>query len=163
MADWNAIRAEYIGGGISTRKLAAKYGVSYPTLKDRSVNEGWVKLREQAKSEAIALSAQKTAEAQSDFAAKAAQCRAMLIEQLAFEIQQVRQIQEGIGSETNDSVITNEYAKDKNGKIVGRVPQKTVEKRVTRKLKDLTAAYKDLTGGMNLTSESEQVRVIIDV
>ena len=30
--DWNAIRAEYIGGGISQRKLAKKYGVSDTTL-----------------------------------------------------------------------------------------------------------------------------------
>ena len=163
MADWNAIRAEYIGGGISQRKLAKKHGVAIGTLLERANNEGWAKQRERVQNKAVIRAEQKAVDSASDFAAKAAQCRAMLIEQLAFEIQQVRQIQEGIGSETNDSVITNTYAKDKNGKIVGRVPQKTVEKRVTRKLKDLTAAYKDLTGGMNLTSESEQVRVIIDV
>ena len=163
MADWNAIRAEYIGGGISQRKLAAKYGIPVDTLLKRANKERWNEQRATAYNKGAIVAQQKTADAQSDFAAKAAKCRAMLIEQLAFEIQQVRQIQEGIGSETDDSVIINEYAKDKNGKIVGRVPQKTIEKRVTRKLKDLTAAYKDLTGGMNLTSDSEQVRVIIDV
>ena len=26
--DWNAVHAEYIGGGISQRKLAEKYGVT---------------------------------------------------------------------------------------------------------------------------------------
>jgi len=163
VADWNAIRAEYIGGGISQRKLAKKHGVAIGTLLERANKEGWAKQRERVQNKAVIRAEQKAVDSASDFAAKAAQCRAMLIEQLAFEIQEVRKIQEGIGSETNDSVIVNEYAKDKNGKIVGRVPQKTVEKRVTRKLKDLTAAYKDLTGGMNLTSESEQVRVIIDV
>lgn len=40
-ADWNAIRAEYIAGGISTRKLAEKYSVSYNTLKYRAKVEHW--------------------------------------------------------------------------------------------------------------------------
>ena len=163
MADWNAIRAEYIGGGISTRKLAAKYGVSYPTLKDRSVNEGWVKLREQAKSEAIALSSQKTAEAASDCAATASRIRAMLLNQIEKEIKKIQEIEEGIGTETSDAVIDNIYAKDKNGKIIGRVPEKTTERRVTRNLKQLTSAYKDLTGDMNLNGNTEQVRIVIDV
>lgn len=163
MADWNAIRAEYIGGGISTRKLAAKYDVSYPTLKDRSVSEGWVKLREQAKSESIALSSRKIAEAQSNNAALAANIRTMLLEQLALEVANVRKIQEGIGSETSETEVNNEFAKDKNGKIVGRVPARTTERKITRKLKELTSAYKDLTGDMNLDGNSDQVRIIIDV
>ena len=39
--DWSAIRAEYIAGGISLRKLAEKHGVSFNTLKYRAKVERW--------------------------------------------------------------------------------------------------------------------------
>lgn len=42
MADWAKIKAEYIRGGISTRKLAAKHGVSYATLRRHCEKEHWV-------------------------------------------------------------------------------------------------------------------------
>ena len=47
MADWNKIKAEYIAGGTSYRKLAEKYGVSFNTLKTHAVEEQWYKLRQQ--------------------------------------------------------------------------------------------------------------------
>ena len=45
--DWKRIKAEYIAGGTSYRKLAEKYGVSFNTLKTRAKEEQWYKLREQ--------------------------------------------------------------------------------------------------------------------
>jgi transposase-like protein len=45
--DWQRIKAEYIAGGISYRKLAEKYGVSFNTLKTHAVEEQWYKLRQQ--------------------------------------------------------------------------------------------------------------------
>ena len=45
--DWKKIKAEYIAGGISYRKLAQKYGVSFNTLKTRAKEEQWYKLRQQ--------------------------------------------------------------------------------------------------------------------
>ena len=45
--DWKRIKAEYIAGGISYRKLAEKYGVSFNTLKTHAVEEQWHKLRQQ--------------------------------------------------------------------------------------------------------------------
>ena len=54
MADWSKMKAEYIRGGISTRKLAEKYGVSYSTLKKNCITEGWVNLRKQKESKATA-------------------------------------------------------------------------------------------------------------
>ena len=45
--DWKRIRAEYIAGGTSYRKLADKYGVSFNTLKTHAVEEQWYKLRQQ--------------------------------------------------------------------------------------------------------------------
>ncbi len=53
--DWNEIKAEYIAGGTSYRKLAEKYkdeGVTFDNLKNIAVKEGWAKLKEQAKDKA---------------------------------------------------------------------------------------------------------------
>ena len=46
--DWNKLKAEYIAGGISYRKLAEKHGVSFNTLKTIAIRENWTDLREQA-------------------------------------------------------------------------------------------------------------------
>ena len=47
--DWNRIKAEYIAGGTSYRKLAKKYGVPFSHLKNIAIKEQWTQLREQAK------------------------------------------------------------------------------------------------------------------
>lgn len=47
MVEWQKIKAEYISGNTSYRKLAEKYGISFNTLKDRAVAEQWYKLRQQ--------------------------------------------------------------------------------------------------------------------
>ena len=46
--DWNKIKAEYISGGTSYRKLAEKYKVSRTTLQRKAKDENWVSLRIQA-------------------------------------------------------------------------------------------------------------------
>lgn len=46
--DWKKIKAEYIAGGTSYRKLAEKYNVSFTTLTRTAQRENWVGLRQQA-------------------------------------------------------------------------------------------------------------------
>lgn len=46
--DWNRIKAEYIAGGTSYRRLAEKYNVSFTTLTRTAQREDWVGLRKQA-------------------------------------------------------------------------------------------------------------------
>lgn len=46
--DWNKLKAEYIAGGISYRKLAEKHSVSFNTLKTIAIRENWTDLRQQA-------------------------------------------------------------------------------------------------------------------
>ena len=46
--DWNKLKAEYIAGGTSYRKLAAKYNVSFNTLTGVAIREGWANLKKQA-------------------------------------------------------------------------------------------------------------------
>ena len=46
--DWKKIKAEYIAGGTSYRKLADKYGVSFSTLRKVAAKEQWTELRNNA-------------------------------------------------------------------------------------------------------------------
>ena len=52
--DWKRIKAEYIAGGTSYRKLAEKYGVSPTTLTKVAGREGWVYARQQAETKKTA-------------------------------------------------------------------------------------------------------------
>ena len=45
MADWLAIKADYVSGGGSYRALAEKYGVNKDTIFNRAKQEDWVKER----------------------------------------------------------------------------------------------------------------------
>ena len=47
MVEWTKIKAEYIAGGTSYRKLAEKYGVSRSKLQAKATNENWVNLKSQ--------------------------------------------------------------------------------------------------------------------
>lgn len=51
--DWKKIKAEYIAGGTSYRKLAKKYGVSFSTLRNIAIREKWTDLREQANNKSV--------------------------------------------------------------------------------------------------------------
>ena len=46
--DWKKIKAEYIAGGTSYRKLAKKYNVSFSTLRKVAAKEQWTELRNKA-------------------------------------------------------------------------------------------------------------------
>lgn len=47
MADWQAIKTEYITTNTSYRKLAQKYGLNYNSVADKGKAEGWVEMRNQ--------------------------------------------------------------------------------------------------------------------
>lgn len=118
--DWNAIRAEYIGGAISQRKLAKKHGVSEDALMQKANREGWKKDRDVAVSKGIAQSQQKSADAIADNAVIAADLKKRLLLRLQ--------------------------------RIESKFPIDATEVRTRQgnstaifRIKDLTAAYKDLT------------------
>lgn len=52
--DWKRIKAEYIAGGTSYRKLAEKYDVPRSNLERIAKKEGWADLRRQAECKAEA-------------------------------------------------------------------------------------------------------------
>ena len=49
--DWNKLKAEYIAGGTSYRKLAEKHGVSFAVLRREAERGKWTQLRTQVKHE----------------------------------------------------------------------------------------------------------------
>lgn len=48
MADWNAIKKEYISSDTTYEKLAKKYGVSFSTLEKTARREKWRELKRKA-------------------------------------------------------------------------------------------------------------------
>lgn len=52
--EWQEIKAEYLAGGTSYRKLAEKYGVPRTTLERKAKDEKWTNLRRQAEGKAEA-------------------------------------------------------------------------------------------------------------
>lgn len=47
--DWTKLKAEYIKGGTSYRKLAEKYNVPFGTLRKVAAKEGWRELRDKTR------------------------------------------------------------------------------------------------------------------
>lgn len=144
--DWNAIRAEYIGGGTSYRKLAKKYKVNYNQISERGSREGWVKLAEEVRVKTLSRSVQKSAEAAADNAAIAARIRTKLLRKLEREIDA---LPDSMGSETANTARENIYSQD--GKRITSVK----EAGKVYKLRDLAAAYKDLTADMQIAGNSD--------
>lgn len=60
--DWKKLKAEYIAGGISYRKLAEKHHVPFHTLRKQAAKEHWRELRD----ECTAKTATKIVELESD-------------------------------------------------------------------------------------------------
>ena len=143
--DWHKVHAEYIAGGISQHQIAVKYNIPWSTLQKRANREKWAEEREKVRATITKDAVRKTAEAVSDNAIIAQRIKTKLLKKLEKEIDA---LPEWIGSELREANIENEYLKDSKGKIIGRVPARTKERSITHKLRDLTAAYKDLTGDM---------------
>lgn len=65
-AKWKKIRAEYIRGGTSYRKLAEKYGVSFNSLQKLAKAEKWTDLRKQQYDKSTAKMVEKIASQEAD-------------------------------------------------------------------------------------------------
>ena len=70
MADWQAIKTEYITTDTSYRKLAQKYGVNYTTICQRSKAEKWIDQREQHQNKTQTKTLNAISKKQADRAAK---------------------------------------------------------------------------------------------
>lgn len=137
--DWLAIKNDYINGGGSYRKLAEKYGVSFNTLKDKAVEEGWKKLREDQHNKTTTKTQQKTqekiADALSDEAALKVRLRVGLLERAAKWLEQHEEIDDtsdfrrmvqscldlGVMDTQNGDEVEDDGLMDALGKIAGNI------------------------------------------
>lgn len=87
--DWNAIKAEYIGGGVSLRILAEKHKVPYGTLRRRYEDDHWKEARDKAKQEVSKKAIRETADAAAENAVKLQKARAMLIDRIIKALEQM--------------------------------------------------------------------------
>ena len=140
MADWNAVKAEYISGNGSMRKLAEKHGVPFPTLRDRASREKWSEGKRQVREKVVKETAQKTADLVASNANVAERIRAKLLKKLEREIDL---LPDAIGSNTQKATIDNTYDGEKSRRI-----KQVKEDRKEFNLRDLTTAYKNLTSDM---------------
>lgn len=70
MADWQAIKTEYITTQTSYRKLAQKYGIHYKVISDRGKNEKWVELRSQHRDKTLTKTLDKISQQEANRAAR---------------------------------------------------------------------------------------------
>lgn len=70
MADWQAIKTEYITTQTSYRKLAQKYGINVTTIAKTAGAEGWVEQRKQYANETQAKTLEKISQLEANRAAK---------------------------------------------------------------------------------------------
>lgn len=145
--DWERIRAEYIAGGISFRDLAEKHGVSKDAIGRKAKQEKWVNDRDKTATKVRQKTDQKIVAKQADAAADnveiAQRIRAKLLRRLEHEIDSMP---ETVGTDTHQS--STQRIKGADGQYT------TKDMYRAYKLKDLTAAYKDLTVDMDLTGEA---------
>ena len=70
MADWQAIKTEYITTDTSYRKLAQKYGVNVTNIAKKAGAEGWVEQRKQYANETQTKTLEKISEQEANRAVK---------------------------------------------------------------------------------------------
>ena len=138
---WHRIRAEYITG-VSQRKLAAKYNVPRSAIERHSRLENWTEQREAAKAKVQEKVVQKTAEAVAENAVIAERIKTRLLEQL----------EQLVAENRMSATEMREYDLEGNLTEINR-------------LRDLTAALKDLTGDLPKDdgSGADKLTVVIDV
>ena len=136
--DWNRIKTEYVTGQMSLRKLSEKYNVSFSTIRSRAEREQWSKDRERTRIKISQKAVKESADAAADNAIVAARIKSKLLRKLEREIDA---LPDNIGSETRNSVVEKTGGK---GKSIIKEAAKAY------KLRDLAAAYKDLTADMQM-------------
>lgn len=87
--DWKRIKAEYIAGGTSYRKLAEKYGVSFSTLRKVAAKEKWTDLRSKAGAKADTKIVDTVSDKEADKATKIIEVADKLLEKISEVIDKV--------------------------------------------------------------------------
>jgi hypothetical protein len=90
VADWKAIRNEYIADESSSyRKLAKKYGVSLTAITKRSKEEDWIGQRKQLKDKTMTKSIEKMSEKTADKLSRVSDLTDKLLDKLEKAIEEL--------------------------------------------------------------------------
>ena len=147
MADWQAIKTEYITTDTSYRKLAQKYGVHYKVISERGKDEGWVELRSQHRDKTLTKTLDKISNKQADKMARIDKLTDKLLDKLeqAIEELDLEIIKRKTKLEENGLEVTTERMEAKAGGIVDR-----------QGLKQIASALKDIKEVKMLRSELDE-------
>ena len=139
---WRKIKAEYVAGGISQRKLAEKYGIAWGTLRKRANLEKWNDKRKSAEKKAEQKVEQKTAEIVADNATLCEQIKPKLLRKLA--------------------VMVDQFPDMGAGELRKKDPDGT---ELIYRIKDIATVYKDLTDDMVQTEQTgnELLQSLLDL
>lgn len=137
--NWHKVRAEYIAGS-SQRKLAEKYGCNRAAIERRCRLEKWSEARTEARAKVQEKIIQKTAEAAADNATMAADLKKSLLLRL-------KRIEEHYPMDATE--------------VRTRAGNNTAIYRI----RDLTAAYKDLTEDLQTgtTATNELLQSLVEL
>ena len=137
--NWQKVKAEYVAGSISQRKLAQKYKIPFSTLQSRAKRGKWGEEKKAVAVEITQNAIKKTSDAVENNAVLVAEIKRKGLETLNRLLDQFNELN---CTEHRDITKTSVDIK---------------------RLKDITAAFKDLTDDMPKESNAEPVRIVIDV
>lgn len=124
--DWQKIKAEYLQGGTSYRKLAEKYEVSFSTLKQRAIKEKWANLREDVCHRSDMIAQQKIVSQRVEDIASLERSRSVLISKLEKAIEKFPDVPGNRMEQTITEIIAADTGSG-DGKPKKKIPkQKTV-------------------------------------
>ena len=159
MADWQAIKTEYITTDTSYRKLAQKYGIHYKVISARGKAEGWVELRSQHKDKTITKTLDKISEKQADNMSRIDELADQLLEKLQQAITELDLQLAKHTDKTKTIEYNNDRRPDKPTKEVVHEEEKLLEVKsiVDRQgLKQIASALKDIKEVKMLRSELDK-------
>jgi hypothetical protein len=159
MADWQAIKTEYITTQTSYRKLAEKYGLHYKVISERGKDEGWVELRSQYLDETLTKALGKISNKQADKMARIDDLADKLLVKLEQAITELDLQLAKHTDKTKTIEYNNDRRPDKPTKEVVHEEEKLLEVKsiVDRQgLKQIASALKDIKDVKMLRSELDR-------
>lgn len=168
--DWRKIRREYINTKISVRKIAAKYNLSYGTVRARAEKEEWLTQRAAQEQKIMELTTQKTvekiSEKLSDQAVDIKSVADSVIEQVLKAAEQLPYKTDKITkkvrqydpqrNETKEQIVLTEDLTTKSGAI---------DTKKAKEIMDCLKAYADICmmmQGKNNAEDNSGVEIVFD-
>ena len=159
MADWQAIKTEYITTDTSYRKLAQKYGIHYKVISERGKDEGWVELRSQHRDKTLTKTLDKISNKQADKMARIDKLTDKLLDKLEQAITELDLQLAKHTDKTKTIEYNNDRRPDKPTREVVHEEEKLLEVKsiVDRQgLKQIASALKDIKEVKMLRSELDR-------